>query len=616
MENLLDVPALEGINSPQGKICNYILVDEQVLGDDSALVQAVVDFVNAILDDAKLVPDEYPVEAMWSYYADYYLAQVNNGGHGQFAHNSEMKPRSLRDCRLGLHAMNAQEYLTIYDAFLTIMAAKDERAQAICDASGFGDNDAEISELNSRFYALNGTMTQLNAAWLRGLPCLKALPASDIAAELEKLADCNPMRQARLAAAAEARRKFEQEDPTYSAAHACAAQEGVTFLHLTSGIPIGDSNIRWGVNSSAGFRLLTVITGSHAEWRDDKGALKGLYFYDTKTRYPSGLGDGVVRASIMGRDNLPTLQDLSAQTKFFYMPLVNLTFAATNQGDGKAVTALIVWVRDANSLQRLPRAACDLFAVGQEHEQFRLIVAYLLWDMSIRVIMRANPSALVDNHTRATMMAAAGAISAAAATAVRLPRAAQIDALHHESEPDFKREQQNVSWQLREIREWWAAQLARIADAGHESKITHRLLFRPSSFKRAADLIFTENTPTPGTDLARRLAFFDDEYGCDAHLSDRVDNTIRTTLTMLSRKMKYNSLIAAARRFELIESDAKAAFTLDPAYFLAEPKQIQSVSKSPLIGVLAVFDPTKPDSSSSTIGLEFDLQGSRKLVEK
>ncbi len=615
MENLLKVPALEGVNSPRGKICHHILVPEQVLGDDSELVQAVVDFVNNMHQRAFLVPDEYPDEAIWSYHVDYYLAQVNNGGHGQFAHNGAMNPRTLRDCRLGLQAMNAPEYLKIFDAFLTIMAREDARAQAILEGAGFGDIDPEIAELDKKFFALEDGIMRLNAAWLRGLPSLKAVPSSEMAAELDKVAESNPMHQARASASADARRKFEQEDPTYSAAHACAAQEGATFLYLTAGRPLGGDNIEWGAASSAGGRMLRVIAGSHAEWRDDKRALKGLYFYDTKTPYPLGVGDGVIRASIMGRKSLSTPKDLSAQTKFFQIPLANLTMAATNQGDGKAAKALIAAMHYSKSLHQLPREACDLFAVGREHEQFRLLVAYLLWDVSMRSIMQTNPSALGDKYMRATMMAAAGAISAAAASAVRIAGAGQIDALFQECESDFKREQHNVWLQLQEIREWWAAQLARVANAAQESKIPRRLLFRPSSFKWAEQLIFEESASTPGTDLAQRLAFFDDEYGNDPKLADRVDRAIRSTLSVLPIRADYEALISATRLFEAIENDPNPAPPLDTIYFLAEPKQLEVTSKYPLIGVLAVFDPAAPDEGGSKGGVEFDRQGFRHLLE-
>src|SRR5262245_9600176 len=47
-----------------------------------------VQFVNYMLGAGQFQPVEMIQEPIWSYQVDYYLAQVNNGGHGQYVGNS------------------------------------------------------------------------------------------------------------------------------------------------------------------------------------------------------------------------------------------------------------------------------------------------------------------------------------------------------------------------------------------------------------------------------------------------------------------------------------------------------------------------------------------------
>lgn len=72
-----------------------ILVRQSVFEDrdDKEIVSAVVDeYVNDLRQRGYYLKGELPANAMRSYNTDYYLAQVANGGHGQFMHNSGMPP--------------------------------------------------------------------------------------------------------------------------------------------------------------------------------------------------------------------------------------------------------------------------------------------------------------------------------------------------------------------------------------------------------------------------------------------------------------------------------------------------------------------------------------------
>jgi hypothetical protein len=615
IEQLLEVAPVEGVYASQGPISREILVSEDALDDDIELVQAVVDYVNDVQEQARLSSGEYPEEASWSYCADYYLAQVNNGGHGQYAHNSRMMPRGLRDCRLGLEAMGAHEYLAIFDAFLAIMAVGDERAQAIIDGSGFGDIDPEIESLDSRFFALSDAMTALNAAWLRSLPILKPLPRDQIGAAIEALGAANPLRDARSEASAAAQRKYESEDLTYVAAHACAAQEGATFERLTAGMPIGPDGkdgIEWGAISSAGFRWLRVIHGVVAEWRDDKRALKGIYFYETKGPYRAPVGDGKKRAEIMGRRkssarSLPTLTD------FYLLPLANLTLAASDQGASKAINALMAGAVHAKSLQILPRSAHREFSTNADHAVFRLTIAYMLWDLSIREVRLHHPAALADEYLATAVMAAAGVISATAAAVVRLPRPDQIAALAAEAPDDFRREQENVWLQLHELQEWWRRRLRKIGETASATKVSNNIFLRPSTYKFARELVFAKDDETLGAGLARQLSYFDAEYGRDPKAASTFEAAARSVYSALQAAADPGVFIAADMLNKL-EQHGKALLNGQPAYVITEARAVEAKTKSPLVAVLKVLEVDGPGGSAG--GVDFDARGARRTLGK
>src|SRR3954452_22579319 len=70
------------------------------------LTGAVVDYVNQIQRVGVFTRGELPAAAMQAYHADYYLAQVNNGGHSQFIGNTgiAMLPTTSGDALAGLEA--------------------------------------------------------------------------------------------------------------------------------------------------------------------------------------------------------------------------------------------------------------------------------------------------------------------------------------------------------------------------------------------------------------------------------------------------------------------------------------------------------------------------------
>jgi hypothetical protein len=59
--------------------------------DDTKIVGAVVDYINILRQQGAYLNSEMPENALRAYYVDHYLAQVMNGGHSQFIHNSRLQ---------------------------------------------------------------------------------------------------------------------------------------------------------------------------------------------------------------------------------------------------------------------------------------------------------------------------------------------------------------------------------------------------------------------------------------------------------------------------------------------------------------------------------------------
>lgn len=191
-----------------------ILVSESLFRSDDPhdLPFAVVLFVNGLIHDGFYERDELPVEAMWSYHVDYYLAQVNNGGHGQFVGNSGWAESTVADIRQGLAAMRLAEAAAIFADLQRFAAEAPERFARAAEGGGFGDIDPVIEALDDRFFAgPSREIAPANGRWLRSLPNLTVLPDAERDAALVRLNAANtaaPARRAereRIAAEARAR---------------------------------------------------------------------------------------------------------------------------------------------------------------------------------------------------------------------------------------------------------------------------------------------------------------------------------------------------------------------------------------------------------------------------
>jgi hypothetical protein len=84
-------------------------------GQAEEIVLSNVRVVNALREEY-LRNEEISEDALRSYYVDYYLAEVENGGFSQFVYNSEWDPEIVSRVRAGLPAMGAVKHRAWFDA--------------------------------------------------------------------------------------------------------------------------------------------------------------------------------------------------------------------------------------------------------------------------------------------------------------------------------------------------------------------------------------------------------------------------------------------------------------------------------------------------------------------
>jgi hypothetical protein len=265
------------------------LVNEAALASDDPydLVQADIDFVNWAIQQALLTRAEIPREAYLAYHVDYYLAQVNNGGHGQFASNSGMRSNIISDISLGLEIIEAGGFLKIFTQFLEIVKSNSEVASLIqsdTESSSSPDQLEKTSErfkalskwfgnLDNRFFDLNKTdpLVSRNAGWLRTLPVLKVLPTNLLGTEMAAIIAKNRLFSSRQAKRAADQEAYEARQPMYIAAKALCAAAGLRFLGFTTG-RVGDNPgyFSWGVRTSEGVRLMDLGSKDATLWDKEK----------------------------------------------------------------------------------------------------------------------------------------------------------------------------------------------------------------------------------------------------------------------------------------------------------------------------------------------------------
>jgi hypothetical protein len=268
------------------------------------LVGAVVNFVNAMIEEGLYTRFEIHPKAVQAFHADYYLAQVNNGGHSQFIHNSGNNlDFAVADARTALAAIDAPIQAAILDEFAGWLAQNRGTP-----AEGIAPEAADLLHaLDTRFYAAEKTapMTQPAARWIAAWPELRAIDDADYPEAIRLSATLNPQRDSRLMKRTVARLNRQMTDRLFvGAGLACANAPGIEAVYE---IGFGSVMEIEGVKQRA-FHVRTSTNAIRLCVVDEKHAAAYEYVEPDNPRMPKfGDVEGFAEAIRDGR-----LQDFKA----------------------------------------------------------------------------------------------------------------------------------------------------------------------------------------------------------------------------------------------------------------------------------------------------------------
>lgn len=195
-----------------------ILTVENTAASDEDIVNANVSVVNAMYQ-ALLGFEEIAPNALSSYFVDFYLTQVLDGGFAQYVFMSPDRAELDAYVREGFKGMGANGHLELFNRTTTLFdALSQDDAEAYLD--GEFDGEGRRSEGVQNMETLDGefealleaeNVTGLNAAWLRGQDGLLVVSGSELNEHISERVALIPNLAERQAEAAEADRQDAPE---------------------------------------------------------------------------------------------------------------------------------------------------------------------------------------------------------------------------------------------------------------------------------------------------------------------------------------------------------------------------------------------------------------------
>ncbi|MGZ8284442.1 MAG: DMP19 family protein [Allosphingosinicella sp.] len=187
----------------QGLLAPEILVAkaDRRSRDPDTLVDAVIGFCNWCTEEAGLIREEVQPDAWTIYHSSYYIAQVHNGGHGQFAGNSGMKPKVLDDVETGLARLGLGDLLAIFGRFRRALDGSPALKRKAMEGGGFGDIPDLIREVDHAYFDSPEPerFNRQAAQWLKGAPTVAALTPREIRARKREIVASNRLIERRRA---------------------------------------------------------------------------------------------------------------------------------------------------------------------------------------------------------------------------------------------------------------------------------------------------------------------------------------------------------------------------------------------------------------------------------
>lgn len=212
-----------------------IVVSEESFNSEEQydIIHSNIDYVNALFNEY-FYKNEVSDDALKSYYVDYYLAQVNNGGFSQFVYNSRWHNDTIRFVRIGLKEMGATEHLALFSRSAKILDQLGaSRIDEYLDSQYFGTNEERdiLNAFDDQFYELekSESLIALNSQWLKAHKHLEVLSEEQFQQSVQSNAKLITNREKRIRDSLDAEPEYKKLIRTLS------KKSGQSFERITAG---------------------------------------------------------------------------------------------------------------------------------------------------------------------------------------------------------------------------------------------------------------------------------------------------------------------------------------------------------------------------------------------
>lgn len=240
-----------------------VVAAESINEGDEEILFSNVSVVNTLLSEL-LTEDEIADNALRSYYADFYLTQMLNGGFAQFIYESGWQADINERILEALNAMGATDHAAVFEkAVTTFEDLSDDEKEYFLEGDfevGLDDeDDAEqegedtFDDVDEAFYQVNERedLTAKNAGWLRTLPELRILPTGEIASFVEECVARIPDLEERREAADEL---LDDDMPEFERTIRVLCEVADQELEA---ITIGDPSFQWEGSETLAWHFIT-----------------------------------------------------------------------------------------------------------------------------------------------------------------------------------------------------------------------------------------------------------------------------------------------------------------------------------------------------------------------
>ena len=245
-----------------------IYVSQQSFDDDdvSEIIYSNIYLLNTLFGEY-LSEDEIHPASLQSYYVDYYLAQVNNGGFSQFVYNTGANGQIFALVEQGLAAMGAEQNLNLFRRAISSLQQFDEaQMEAFLNGEYFGENETRdiLNQVSDDFFDLDKqeNLIDHNGQWLKRHPDIYCVQDEDewqrIVADLVAAI---PNLEERKAAAAAVRPRYAK------LIDALCRELGLELVSINAGDFVeyqGNRYLAWYFSTDQGTRYMLDFGGEAA----------------------------------------------------------------------------------------------------------------------------------------------------------------------------------------------------------------------------------------------------------------------------------------------------------------------------------------------------------------